>query len=125
VSDARILLASCEQTVRCAMRWALESQGYTCDEVEDGEAALRKIRQGGYELALLENVMPFMGAREVLVEARKIKPGLSVVILGGQPSVNAEPDWRTAVLPKPTTLAQFTALVVEMFSRRAQHKSEM
>lgn len=55
-----ILIVDDDTEVRTFMRKGLEAHGYSCQEAEDGLAALRQIRTHHYDVVLTDLNMPFL-----------------------------------------------------------------
>jgi len=54
----RILIVEDEPTIARGLRDDLELDGYAVEEAADGESALRKARAGGFDLVLLDVMLP-------------------------------------------------------------------
>ncbi len=67
----RILIAEDKATSRELLRTVLQQQGYSVDEAEDGEQALRKITDDPPDLVLMDLQMPVRTGYEVVIEMRK------------------------------------------------------
>ena len=67
----RILLAEDERSMSRALCAILEKNNYSVDAVYDGEAALRYLRTGDYDAAVLDVMMPQMDGIEVLKAIRR------------------------------------------------------
>jgi two-component system KDP operon response regulator KdpE len=61
---AKILVVDDEPQLRRVMKAALSKQGYIINDVRSGEAALDKLREERYDLAILDRNMPGMGGLE-------------------------------------------------------------
>jgi len=85
----RILLVEDEEVLSEVVKGALEQKGYEVDVAEDGEVGLQKAKQGGYDLILLDIIMPTMNGFEVMEEIQKdeemAKMPIIVVSNSGQP----------------------------------------
>ena len=57
---AKILIVDDEPRIRELIRENLQYSGYTCEEAGDGSAALSLLTGGGYDLVILDLMMPFM-----------------------------------------------------------------
>jgi two-component system, cell cycle response regulator len=73
VSGGRILIVDDERLNRMILRRALESQGHTVDEAENGRQALERLAAGPIDLVLLDLVMPELDGYATL-EAIKADP---------------------------------------------------
>jgi two-component system response regulator RegX3 len=61
----RILLADDEPDIVEPLRYTLEQEGFEVEAVGDGEAALEAARAGGYDLLLLDVMMPKLSGLDV------------------------------------------------------------
>jgi CheY-like chemotaxis protein len=59
----------------------LKQKGFELDEAISGEDALIKVREGQYDLVLLDEMMPGMDGLTTLEEIKEIKPHLPVVMV--------------------------------------------
>ncbi len=59
----------------------LEERGYTVEEVHSGEDALALVQNGGYDLILLDEMMPGMDGLTTLEEIRKFDKRIPVVMI--------------------------------------------
>lgn len=66
----RVLIADDEIRLAEALRQGLERNGYDCSVVHDGTAALAKARAGGFDLILLDLMLPGLSGYRV-VEAMR------------------------------------------------------
>jgi CheY-like chemotaxis protein len=80
-----VLVVDDEQLVRGLAKKALERHGYTVLLAESGPAAIDVFRRHTGEIALvvLDLSMPQMGGEEALLELRKIRPGVKVMVSSG------------------------------------------
>ena len=67
----RLLLVDDEPLILKGLKFALEQDGYETDSAEDGETAVRKILSGGYDLVLLDVMLPRMSGVEVCQAVRE------------------------------------------------------
>ncbi|HLE88784.1 MAG TPA: response regulator, partial [Candidatus Limnocylindria bacterium] len=77
----RILVVEDDRTLRQALTYNLEREGYDARSAVDGEQALAAIRDGGLDLVLLDLMLPGMSGMEVLRTARAEGIDTPVVIL--------------------------------------------
>lgn len=80
----RILVADDEQPLRELFQDILENEGYVVETAADGQSALQKILDGGYDLILLDVIMPNMDGITVLRKLQKQKlkvPNGPIVVL--------------------------------------------
>lgn len=91
-ASKRILVVEDDQFLREFYQELLSSEGYTVDVAADGEIALNKIKQGGWNLILLDIMLPKKDGLHILNDLRNDpleNPNGSIIILTnlGQDSV--------------------------------------
>lgn len=70
----RILIVDDQSTMRNLIRGMLEKSGFRdLDEAEDGDVALNKVKQEGFDLVISDLHMPRMSGLEFLKETRSTK----------------------------------------------------
>lgn len=67
----RILLVDDEPLMIKGLKFSLEQDGYETDSAMDGEQALEKLRAGGYDLVLLDVMLPKLSGLEVCQSVRE------------------------------------------------------
>lgn len=77
----RILLVEDEPTIRIAVRDALRTQGHEVDDTVDGAEGLRRAKAGGYDLLLLDVMLPGLDGLEVLKALRRGGDHVPVILL--------------------------------------------
>lgn len=84
-NTAKILLIEDETQLRELYQLLLEDEGYQVEAVADGKQGLAAISQGGYDLVLLDIMLPFIDGLEILSRLSKmgsnLKQPLNSVIL--------------------------------------------
>lgn len=79
-----VLVAEDNAAVRTLMVGQLESLGYTVKAVSDSKAALAFLRQTGrVDLLLTDIVMPGLDGLTLAERARRLRPGLKIVLMSG------------------------------------------
>jgi DNA-binding response OmpR family regulator len=91
----KILVIEDDQFLRELYDELLKEDGYEVDLAEDGEQGLSKFLQGGYDLVLLDIMLPKVDGLEILRKAKDTKPKKengSIVLLTnlGQDSIIKE-----------------------------------
>lgn len=81
LSHKSILIVDDEKNIRFMLSECLASMETPIETAEDGETALRKIREGEFGLVLLDLRMPGMDGMEVLRQIQELRPDIRVVIL--------------------------------------------
>lgn len=88
----RILIVEDDQFLRDLYVELLTSEGYDVDQAADGEEALNKMMTGGYDLVLLDIMLPKKDAIQILAALKKApakSPNKKIVFLTnmGQDSI--------------------------------------
>ncbi len=81
MTGKRILVVDDEESVRWALRKALERAGYRVDLVADGAGGLKASEDPGVDLILLDVRLPARDGLDVLREIRKRRPDLPVIMM--------------------------------------------
>ena len=68
---AKILLVEDETELRDLYQLFLEDEGYLVDAKADGKQGLQALEQGGYDLVLLDIMLPFIDGLEILSQLQK------------------------------------------------------
>ena len=84
---AKILIVDDEKAIRKTMREILEYESYIIEEAEDGLDGATKIRDGEYDVILLDIKMPKMDGMEVLKVALEHAPDTPVIMISGHATV--------------------------------------
>ncbi len=80
----KILIVEDDQFLRDFYQELLTSEGYVIDSAADGEIALAKIRQGGFDLVLLDIMLPKKDGLHILQDLKvqgPSKPNGQIVVL--------------------------------------------
>jgi DNA-binding NtrC family response regulator len=83
----RILVVDDERKIRSILSHILTDEGYTVKTAENGEEAIRDIRDFGPHLILMDQNMPGMNGIEAMERIRESDPDLKVVILTAYGSI--------------------------------------
>lgn len=73
----RILVVEDDQALRELYFEVLKNQGYEVESVADGETALEKLKNGGYDCVLLDYKLPHMNGIEVLQKLKDEFPAVT------------------------------------------------
>ena len=80
-SQIHILVVDDERNIRNNLSMVLEAAGYKVDVASNGDDALLRVKEGLYDIALVDVQMPKMNGLEVLRYFRGLRPKMAVVIL--------------------------------------------
>ena len=76
-----VLLAEDDDAIAAPLARALSREGYGCEVVTTGTAALEQARSGRFELLVLDLGLPEMDGLEVCRRIRAVRPNLAVLML--------------------------------------------
>jgi excisionase family DNA binding protein len=82
----RILVVDDEASIRELLTRTLALTEYDVEAVADGNAGLERLRLGSYDLLIADLRMPGMDGLTLIREARRLHPGLRVIIITGYSS---------------------------------------
>ncbi|MGD2124522.1 MAG: sigma-54 dependent transcriptional regulator [Desulfobacteraceae bacterium] len=85
--SAKILIIDDEQIICDGCRLALADQGHAVEYCKAGRAGLETIREGAYDLVLLDMKLPDMDGMEILKTVREEKPGVYIMVMTGYSTV--------------------------------------
>jgi DNA-binding response OmpR family regulator len=111
-----------EDSILQMIQEALSINGYKVDVVRDGEAALRRLGQYEYDLALCDWKMPGLNGQEVYERLHASNPEMSrrmIFITGDVVNQQTQEFLQAAnkvCLSKPFTLAEFRAAISRILS---------
>ncbi|HEX9784785.1 MAG TPA: response regulator transcription factor, partial [Opitutaceae bacterium] len=84
MSKTRILVVEDDEPIRRGMVDALTFEGYEVVEAGDGHAGMRSAVQAGYDLLLLDLILPGPGGLDILAEVKLTRPTMPVIILSAK-----------------------------------------
>jgi DNA-binding NtrC family response regulator len=87
MTDRRILIVDDELSVRGSLAEWFKEDGFLVETAEDGQAALRAMERGPYDIVLLDLKMPGMDGISVQKRIRVIDPEATIIILTAYASV--------------------------------------
>jgi signal transduction histidine kinase len=118
---ARILVVDDDEDVRVVAAAMLEEIGFEVNAVASGEAALRALKDGGFQLLITDLAMPGMNGLELSRRARLIAPDTPVLFASGYADVQifGEELSDERVLKKPYRVAEMAARIEEVLSAGA------
>lgn len=74
LADYRILICEDDSLIRDVYVEMLKAEGFTVEEAKDGQEALDKMTAGGYNLVLLDIIMPYMDGLGILTTLKEKPP---------------------------------------------------
>ncbi len=128
MKKARILVVEDERDVKDLMLLHLKREGYDAEGAENGEEALQLVRQGYYDLVVLDWMLPGLSGLEVCKSLKQKIPVLMVtaradaadIVLGLEMGAD---DYITKPFEIPVLLARTRALLRRaVFSNEAERR---
>ena len=120
---SKILLVDDDPGIREVVTYTLQREGFDVDDAADGEAALEKARGGGYDVVILDVMLPLLSGLEVLAELRADPEmnRLGVVVITAQPTHRDDvfAAGADAFFDKPFDPDELVAVIEEVLSRRS------
>jgi CheY-like chemotaxis protein len=108
-----VLVVEDEAQLRLAVSKMLRKKGFAVIEASDGSSALEQVRAHADEIdiILLDITLPGISSREVFDEARRLRPGLKIIL--------------TSAYSRETVDASFAGLQFESFVRKPFQLAEL
>ena len=122
----RILIADDDKVIAEILKDILASPERTIEICHDGQTAVDKIRTEGFDLILVDLVMPGMGGLDVLKIAKQDNPDVIVIIVTGYASletaVSAIKEGAYDYIMKPCKLDEFKIVIDRATEKIKLHK---
>jgi len=83
-----ILVIDDEDVICEACELVLSEKGHAVTARNDGKAGLSAIRQGTYDILLLDMKLPDIDGMDILKTVQKEKPGLCIIVMTGYSSIS-------------------------------------
>ena len=80
----RILIVDDEPDILILLRLALQAAGYEIAEASDGRAAIDRLHEGGFDLVLLDAMMPMMDGWAALEGMRDLERRPPVIMVSAK-----------------------------------------
>ncbi len=113
-----ILIVDDEIGIRRVIRGLLDGGDYEIHEASNGEQALTRLRSRGFDLVIMDVMMPGKGGLDTLLEIHEEFPQLKVIVMSGKFDVSSSTFQNLAshfgassILPKPIDSKQLVSQV--------------
>ena len=84
---SRILVVDDEESIRLTLATFLSNAGYGVETAEDVPTALKRLKDGKFDVVISDIVMPRATGVELLQTIRRESPKVQVIMMTGQPTV--------------------------------------
>lgn len=125
---SRILLIDDDDSLRRALRLALEKSGFAVTAVGDGRAGLAAFEIQPVDLVITDLVMPNMEGVETIRALRKLAPHVPIIAISGGGRGSADGYLNIAkilgaalTLEKPLEPADLCAAVTRLLEQKSAH----
>ena len=118
----RVLVVDDDEEMRSLLRRSLEFDGHDVTERDRGTYVLKTLREGVFDLVILDNRMPGLNGLELLPSLRREFPDLPVLLVtafgGHQVAASALRLGAASYLEKPFRLGQLRDAIAELIYGR-------
>lgn len=127
MTNLRILVTDDEPHVRRVIRLALEKEGHTVDEANNGEHALEKMAALLPDVLITDLSMPKMGGRALCEAARRLYPSADFpIVIMTSMTERDERSWTKGLtnmqfLEKPISARQLVSYLANYSATRFAH----
>jgi CheY-like chemotaxis protein len=122
VTAMHVLVIDDEESVRGVIAECLLADGHKVDLADGPGAGLRKIRAGRYDLIITDRAMPEMSGDQLAVQARRMAPGVPILMLTGfgdfMNAADEHPVGVDVVVSKPVTIDALRQAIATATGRR-------
>jgi putative two-component system response regulator len=126
VAPAKILVVDDEEQIAQLLAGILKSDGHDAHYVTGGEAALERLRGGGFDLLMTDLRMPGMDGMRLIREAKSVDPDVDALVMTAYAStdtaVNALRTGVTDYLSKPFGLEQVRESIGKALRAREERR---
>ena len=121
-TSARVLVVDDELGIREGCRRALTPHGFEVEVAENGPTGLRRLREGRFDVLLLDAMMPGMSGVEMLRQVQQLAPDLICIIITGyatvELAVQATREGAHDFIAKPFT----SELLLQVINRQLERR---
>ncbi|PYS28917.1 MAG: DNA-binding response regulator [Acidobacteria bacterium] len=125
----RVLVVEDERKVASFIKKGLQQEGYATDVVHDGDEAVHTAISFGYDLVVLDLMLPGRSGLDVLREIRQQRPRLPVLVLTAKGALEDRITGLDAgaddYLAKPFAFAELSARIRALLRRGSQQNTRL
>jgi DNA-binding NtrC family response regulator len=123
MDPARILIADDERIARENLDYVLRKEGYEIVCAEHGQAAVREIEKGEFDLVMTDLRMQPVDGMQVLQRAKELYPDTEVIVITGYATVSSAVEAMQKgayfYIPKPFKIEEVRLLVRQALEKRS------
>jgi two-component system, NtrC family, nitrogen regulation response regulator NtrX len=82
-----ILIVDDEKAIRKTLSEILSYEGYKIEDAENGEEALKKLKEKSYDVVLCDIKMPKVDGIEFLEKSKEINPDIPIIMISGHGTI--------------------------------------
>jgi CheY-like chemotaxis protein len=119
---AHILIVDDDPPIRALISSALDLEGHSVSEADNGKEAVQKMLAEQFDLVITDIVMPERDGLETVMNIRRQRSGIPIIVISGMPDDSAlylkvaEQLGAKRSLMKPFTVAELLAAVNDALS---------
>lgn len=125
----RVLLVDDEKQFVDVLAERLETRDFDVTIAYSGDEALEAVKSKPLDVVVLDVLMPGRDGIETLVEIKKIKPILEIIMLTGNATVESAVEGMKIgafdYLMKPTETKDLVGKIVTAYKRKAEHEERI
>lgn len=93
---SKILIVDDEISIRRGLKKVLNAEGYEVEEAQNGNQALKKLKEDKFDLVIIDIFMPEKDGIETILELKKMNEEIKIIAMTGykkSPYDNDSPDF--------------------------------
>ncbi|WP_025322171.1 ATP-binding protein [Deferrisoma camini] len=113
----RVLVVDDDPEVGKALVETLRLRGHQVEVAESGEEALKRLRQGAFDVVVTDDLMPGMSGAALAQRVKRDHPSVAVILISGTVDDGDRRGSADARLTKPVTVAELERTVHRVIGR--------
>lgn len=117
---ARVIVVDDDEGILRILNNALIILGYSPVMASSGREALEKFKKNRFDLLITDYMMPEMSGKDLVLEVKKLNPGISTIMVTGYPLAYppgvAQTEGIDAYLKKPFRINQLKEVITNLLS---------
>ena len=112
VASWKVLLVDDEPAILSVLHWAVQDLGCQVTSAHGGQAALDRLSNESYDILITDLVMPELDGFFLVKMAKKLDPGLKIIVMTGSPELVPYVSCRLdGLLVKPFGLKELKLMI--------------